>query len=62
VAHVCFKASSDACHTVTILDAAHDSVQQPAHNPVTVQTCRSQSHFLSYMTSSECDTQLHPWS
>jgi len=36
---------------VVILDVAY-GIQQPAHNPVTstVQTCRSQSHFLPYMT------------
>jgi len=44
-----------------ILDVAYGSVQQPAHNPVTstVQTCRSQSHFLPYMMSSECDATTH---
>ena len=40
------KANSDVCHTAAILDAAHGNVQQPAHNLVTVLTCRSQSHFL----------------
>ena len=54
--HVCCKASSDACHTVAILDVAYGSVQQPAHNPAAVQSCRSQSHFLPYMTSSEYAT------
>jgi len=64
VAHICCKASSDACHmarpnplglttqhyachTTAILDAAHDSVQQPARNPVVVQT-HLQSHFLPH--------------
>jgi len=37
------------------LDVAYGSVQQQAHNPVTVQTCR----FLSYMMSSECDATTH---
>ena len=32
VAHVCYKANSDVCHTAAILDAAHDNVQQSAHN------------------------------
>jgi len=59
VAHVCYKASSDTCHTVVILDVAYGSVQHPAHNPVAVQTFRSQSHFLPYMTSSECDATTH---
>ena len=36
VAHVCYKANSDVCHTAAILDAAHRSVQQPAHNLVAV--------------------------
>ena len=36
VAHVCYKANSDVCHTAVILDAAHRSVQQPAHNLVAV--------------------------
>jgi len=31
------------------LDVTHGSIQQPDHNPVTVQTCRSQNHFLPYM-------------
>ena len=30
------KANSDVCHTAAILDAAHRSVQQPAHNLVAV--------------------------
>jgi len=59
VAHICCKASSDACHTIVILDVAYGSVQQPAHNPVAVQTCHSQSYFLPYMTSSECDATTH---
>jgi len=42
-----------------ILDVAYGSVQQPAHNPITVQTCRSQSHLLPYMTSSECNATTH---
>ena len=36
MAYVCYKASSDVCHPAVILDAAHDNVQQPAHNLVTV--------------------------
>ena len=32
MAHVCYKANSDVCHTAAILDAAQRSVQQPAHN------------------------------
>ena len=36
VAHVCYKANSDVCHTAAILDAAHRSVQQPAYNLVAV--------------------------
>ena len=59
MAHICCKTNSDACHTVASLEAAYGSVQQPADNPVTVQTCRSQSHFLSYMMSSECDATAH---
>jgi len=59
VVHVCCKASSDVCHTVAILDVAYGSVQQPAHNLDAVQTCRSQSHFLPYMTSSESDATTH---
>jgi len=33
----------------------------PAYNPVTVpvQSCCSQSHFLPYMMSSECDATTH---
>ena len=54
VAHVCCKASSDACHTVAILDVAHGNVQQATYNVIAVQTCHSQSHFLPYMMSSEC--------
>ena len=56
MAHVCCKASSDACHTVVILDVAYG---QPAHNPVAVQTCDKQSYFLPYMSSSECDATTH---
>ena len=59
MAHICCKASSDARHTVAILDVAYGRVQQPAHNPVAVQTCHSQSHFLPYMLSSECDATTH---
>ena len=59
MAHICCKTNSDACHTVASLEAAYGSVQQPADNPVAVQTCRSQSHFLSYMMSSECDATAH---
>jgi len=59
VAHVCCKANGDACHTVAILDAAHGSIQQPAHNPVAVQTYHSQRHFLPYMTLPECDATTH---
>jgi len=36
-------------HAVAISDGAHGSIQQPAHNPVAVQTCCLQSHFLPYM-------------
>ena len=36
VAHVCYKANSDVCHTAAILDAAHGNVQQLAHNLITV--------------------------
>ena len=36
VAHVCYKANRDVCHTAAILDAAHGNVQQPAHNLVAV--------------------------
>ena len=36
VAHACFKANSDVCHTAAILDAAHGNVQQPAHNLIAV--------------------------
>ena len=36
VAHVCYKANSDVCHTAAILDAAHGNVQQAAHNLVAV--------------------------
>jgi len=35
------------------------SIQQPIYNSVAVQTCRSQSHFLPYMTSSEYDVTDH---
>ena len=30
MAHVCYKANSDVCHTAAILNAAHGNVQQPA--------------------------------
>ena len=59
VADICCKDSSDACHTVLILDVVYGSVKQPAHNPTTIQTCHSQSHFLPYMTSSESDAITH---
>ena len=59
MAHICCKAGSDASHTVTILDVARGSIQQPAHNPVALQTCCSQSHFLPYMLSSEWNPTTH---
>ena len=49
VARICCKASSNVCHALAISDAAHGSIQQPAHNPVAVQACRIQNHFLPYM-------------
>ena len=36
MAHVCYKANSDVCHTAVILDVAHGNIQQPAHNLVAV--------------------------
>ena len=36
MAHVCYKANSNVCHTTPILDVAHDNVQQPAHNLLAV--------------------------
>ena len=36
VDHICYKANSDVCHTVAILDVAHGNVQQPAHNLIAV--------------------------
>ena len=51
VAHVCYTANGDVCHTAVILNAAHGNIQQPAHSLIAVQTCRSQSHFLPYITS-----------
>ena len=36
LAHVCYKANSNVCHTAAILDAAHGNVQQLAHNLVAV--------------------------
>ena len=36
MAHVCYKANSDVCHTAAILDAAHGNIQQPAHNLIAV--------------------------
>ena len=35
VAHICYKANSNVCHTAVILDVVHRSVQ-PAHNLVAV--------------------------
>ena len=41
------------------LDVPYSSVQQPAHNPVAVQTCRSQSHFLPYIIRTCCHISCH---
>ena len=60
VTHVCYKANSDVCHTAAILDAAHRSVQQPAHNLVTTSSQPRRcinlpftKPFLPYIASSE---------
>ena len=44
MAHVCYKANSDVCHTAAILDAAHGNVQQPAHSLVAVQMYKLAVH------------------
>ena len=59
MAHVCYKASSDACHAVAILDADHVNVQQPAHNLVAVQTCVHRAVFCPMLRHQNVDTTSH---
>ena len=51
VAHVCYKANSNVCHTAAILDAAHGNVQQPAHEPRRCMNLPFTKPFLAYVTS-----------
>ena len=56
--YICCKASSNACPTVVILDAAHGSIQQPAQT-LSLTNLPFTEPFLALHDTSECDVTAH---